>query len=78
LEQGFTKDEVERATRRWRIFASGLRNPNGLSWEPESHTLWAVVNKRDEIDMMKSLGRLIGSVPGAFDSITSMSPFGNL
>jgi glucose/arabinose dehydrogenase len=41
--------EVDRATGRWRIFASGLRNPNGLSWEPQSHALWAVVNERDEI-----------------------------
>jgi glucose/arabinose dehydrogenase len=41
--------EVDRATGRWRIFASGLRNPNGLSWEPQSGALWAVVNERDEI-----------------------------
>jgi glucose/arabinose dehydrogenase len=41
--------EVDRATGRWRIFASGLRNPNGLSFEPESGALWAVVNERDEI-----------------------------
>ena len=41
--------EVDRATGRWRIFASGLRNPNGLSWEPESNALWAVVNERDEL-----------------------------
>ncbi|MGN6307655.1 MAG: PQQ-dependent sugar dehydrogenase [Mesorhizobium sp.] len=41
--------EVDRATGRWRIFASGLRNPNGLSWEPESGALWAVINERDEL-----------------------------
>jgi glucose/arabinose dehydrogenase len=41
--------EVDRATGRWRIFASGLRNPNGLSWEPQTHALWAVINERDEI-----------------------------
>jgi glucose/arabinose dehydrogenase len=41
--------EVDRATGRWRIFASGLRNPNGLSWEPQSGALWAVVNERDEL-----------------------------
>lgn len=41
--------EVDRASGRWRIFASGLRNPNGLSWQPESHALWAVVNERDEL-----------------------------
>jgi glucose/arabinose dehydrogenase len=32
-----------------RIFASGLRNPNGLAWEPEGGALWTVVNERDEI-----------------------------
>jgi glucose/arabinose dehydrogenase len=32
-----------------RIFASGLRNPNGLAWEPKSGLLWTVVNERDEI-----------------------------
>jgi glucose/arabinose dehydrogenase len=32
-----------------RIFASGLRNPNGLAWEPLTGFLWAVVNERDEL-----------------------------
>jgi glucose/arabinose dehydrogenase len=41
--------EVDRATGRFRVFASGLRNPNGLSWEPQSGALWAVVNERDEL-----------------------------
>ena len=41
--------EVDRATGAHRIFASGLRNPNGLSWEPQSHALWTVVNERDEL-----------------------------
>jgi glucose/arabinose dehydrogenase len=41
--------EVDRTTGAHRIFASGLRNPNGLSWEPQSHALWAVVNERDEL-----------------------------
>ncbi|TWB39734.1 PQQ-dependent sugar dehydrogenase [Nitrospirillum pindoramense] len=41
--------EVDRATGRWRIYADGLRNPNGLSWEPQTGTLWAVVNERDEL-----------------------------
>lgn len=31
------------------IFASGLRNPNGLAWEPDTGALWAVVNERDEL-----------------------------
>ncbi|RWA69384.1 sorbosone dehydrogenase family protein [Mesorhizobium sp.] len=41
--------EVDRSTRRTRIFASGLRNPNGLSWNPETGELWVAVNERDEI-----------------------------
>ena len=41
--------EVDRASGRFRIFASGLRNPNGLTFEPQSHALWAVVNERDEL-----------------------------
>ncbi len=31
------------------MFASGLRNPNGLGWEPKSGALWTVVNERDEL-----------------------------
>jgi glucose/arabinose dehydrogenase len=41
--------EVDRQTGRWRIFASGLRNPNGLTFEPVSKALWTVVNERDEL-----------------------------
>jgi glucose/arabinose dehydrogenase len=32
-----------------RVFASGLRNPNGLAWEPTRGALWTTVNERDEI-----------------------------
>ncbi|MCL6703313.1 sorbosone dehydrogenase family protein [Pseudomonas sp. T1.Ur] len=41
--------EVDRASGAHRIFASGLRNPNGLAWEPRSGALWTAVNERDEI-----------------------------
>ena len=41
--------EVDRATGNYRIFASGIRNPNGLAWEPTSGALWTAVNERDEI-----------------------------
>jgi glucose/arabinose dehydrogenase len=41
--------EVDRASGRWRTFASGLRNPNGLTWEPQTGALWTVVNERDEL-----------------------------
>jgi glucose/arabinose dehydrogenase len=32
-----------------RLFASGLRNPNGMGWEPQTGVLWTVANERDEI-----------------------------
>jgi len=41
--------EVDRTTGNHRIFASGIRNPNGLAWEPRSGALWTAVNERDEI-----------------------------
>ena len=41
--------EVDPDTGQHRIYASGLRNPNGLAWEPNTGKLWAVVNERDEI-----------------------------
>jgi glucose/arabinose dehydrogenase len=41
--------EFDSATGQHRIFASGLRNPNGLTWEPTTNALWTVVNERDEI-----------------------------
>jgi glucose/arabinose dehydrogenase len=41
--------EVDVATGTKRLFASGLRNPNGLGWEPQSGRLWTVVNERDEL-----------------------------
>jgi glucose/arabinose dehydrogenase len=41
--------EVDRATGAKRLFASGLRNPNGLAWEPATKALWTVVNERDEL-----------------------------
>ncbi len=41
--------EVDPATGNHRIFASGLRNPVGMAWEPESGALWAAVNERDEL-----------------------------
>jgi glucose/arabinose dehydrogenase len=41
--------EVDTRTGAHRIFASGLRNPVGLAWEPSSGALWTAVNERDEI-----------------------------
>jgi glucose/arabinose dehydrogenase len=39
--------ELDVASGECRIFASGLRNPVGLAWEPETGVLWTVVNERD-------------------------------
>ena len=41
--------EIDRATGRSRIFASGLRNPVGMAWQPQRGALWTAVNERDEI-----------------------------
>ena len=41
--------EVDPATGDWRIFASGLRNPVGLAFEPATGALWTAVNERDEL-----------------------------
>ena len=40
---------VDSRTGAYRIFASGLRNPVGLAWNPGSSWLWTVVNERDEL-----------------------------
>ncbi len=39
--------EVDPRTKRFRIFAAGLRNPIGLALHPETQRLWTVVNERD-------------------------------
>ena len=41
--------EYERASGKSRLFATGLRNPNGMAWEPKTRVLWTVVNERDEL-----------------------------
>jgi len=41
--------EIDAKSGATRTFASGLRNPNGMGWEPTTHTLWTVVNERDEL-----------------------------
>lgn len=32
-----------------KIYASGLRNPVGMGWNPVTHALWTAVNERDEL-----------------------------
>jgi glucose/arabinose dehydrogenase len=41
--------EIDLKTKAHRIFASGLRNPNGMDFLPGTDTLWTAVNERDEI-----------------------------
>lgn len=41
--------QVDRETGASKVFASGLRNPNGLNFHPETGVLWTVVNERDEL-----------------------------
>jgi glucose/arabinose dehydrogenase len=41
--------EYDLASRRARVYATGLRNPNGVDFEPTTGVMWTVVNERDEI-----------------------------
>jgi glucose/arabinose dehydrogenase len=41
--------QVDAAQGTHRVFASGIRNPNGMAWEPTTGALWTVANERDEI-----------------------------
>lgn len=41
--------QVDRETGETRVFASGLRNPVGMDWQPDSGELWVAVNERDEL-----------------------------
>lgn len=41
--------EFDLTTGAHRVYASGLRNPVGMAWQPQSHRLWVAVNERDEI-----------------------------
>ena len=41
--------EIDPASGKSRVFASGMRNPNGLAFEPQTGALWTVVNERDEL-----------------------------
>jgi glucose/arabinose dehydrogenase len=41
--------EIDTRTGAKRLYATGLRNPNGMGWEPSTGMLWTVVNERDEL-----------------------------
>jgi len=58
--------EVDAKTGAHRIFASGLRNPNGLAWQRDSGKLWTVVNERDELGSDLVPDYLTSVADGAF------------
>src|SRR5690606_11220620 len=41
--------QIDLVTRKSRLFATGLRNPVGLAFHPDSGALWTSVNERDEL-----------------------------
>ncbi|MBW6530905.1 sorbosone dehydrogenase family protein [Sphingomonas sp. RRHST34] len=58
--------EVDPRTGASRPFATGLRNPNGLTFYPGTNTLWAVINERDELGPNLVPDYLTSVRPGAF------------
>ena len=58
--------EVDLKTGEKRLHASGLRNANGMAWEPTSGALWTVVNERDELGSDLVPDYLTAVQPGAF------------
>jgi glucose/arabinose dehydrogenase len=58
--------QIDRSTGAHREFATGLRNPNGLQFEPQTQVLWAVVNERDELGPDLVPDYLTSVVDGAF------------
>ncbi|MES2490188.1 MAG: sorbosone dehydrogenase family protein [Pseudomonadota bacterium] len=58
--------EIDVASGKTRVFASGIRNPNGMDWEPKTGALWTVVNERDELGNDLVPDYLTSVKPGAF------------
>lgn len=58
--------EVDPRTGASRPFATGLRNPNGLTFYPGTNTLWAVINERDELGPNLVPDYFTSVRPGAF------------
>jgi glucose/arabinose dehydrogenase len=58
--------QVDAKTGAYKIFASGIRNPVGLAWNPWSGALWAVANERDELGNDLVPDYLTSVTPGAF------------
>ena len=58
--------EIDPATGARRLFASGLRNPVGLAWQPDSGRLWVAVNERDELGDDLVPDYMTSVTPGGF------------
>jgi glucose/arabinose dehydrogenase len=58
--------EIDPNTGAYRVFASGLRNPNGLTFYPGTNVLWTVVNERDELGPNAVPDYMTSVRPGAF------------
>jgi glucose/arabinose dehydrogenase len=58
--------EIDIATGVGRVFASGLRNPVGLAWQPDSGKLWTAVNERDELGNDLVPDYMTSVTPGGF------------
>ena len=58
--------QIDRQSGAQQPFATGLRNPNGMAWEPTSGRLWTVVNERDELGDDLVPDYLTSVTPGGF------------
>jgi glucose/arabinose dehydrogenase len=58
--------QIDLQQRSKRLFATGLRNPNGMAWVPASGRLWTVVNERDELGSDLVPDYLTSVAEGAF------------
>jgi glucose/arabinose dehydrogenase len=58
--------EIDVSSGAHRLFAQGLRNPNGLAWEPTTGQLWVVVNERDELGSDLVPDYMTAVQPGGF------------
>ncbi|AQR61057.1 sorbosone dehydrogenase [Brevundimonas sp. LM2] len=58
--------EIDIATGRSRLYASGLRNPVGMAWQPDSGRLWVAVNERDELGNDLVPDYMTSVTPGGF------------
>ncbi|WP_372707209.1 sorbosone dehydrogenase family protein [Brevundimonas sp.] len=58
--------EIDPATGARRLYASGLRNPVGMAWQPDSGKLWVAVNERDELGNDLVPDYMTSVTPGGF------------